>query len=344
MRKSNQNTDSQLNMGKFNFLQKYANQDTLHFLWTNYRLAVVAGIGLFAALIFTLIMGRETRPAFNQLALPPSSPYEHNISGTGFVEANTQNISVGAFTTGIISEVYVTEGDVVEEGEPLFLLDDRTAIGEVNLREREVEAAQANLDVAKVANEEAKDLLARGSGLKAGYSISTEGLLRREFAVQKTTAQIVLYESQLQQAKAQLDLANISLEKLMIRAPVEGLIMKVAVRPGEFTAQHPNSPPPILMGNHRPLYLRVQIDENDAWRLSHEAKAHAYLKSNQRISFPLKFVRVEPYAAPKKMLGGDSTELIDTRILDCLYEIEGDTSSIFIGQQLDVFIEASEGP
>ena len=51
--------------------------------------------------------------------------------------------------------------------------------------------------------------------------------------MQKLTAQVKLQESELEQAKAQLDLAIIALDKLTVGAPVEGLIMKVGVRAGE---------------------------------------------------------------------------------------------------------------
>ena len=58
------------------------------------------------------------------------------------------------------------------------------------------------------------------------------------------------------------------------------------------------------MGNHIPLYLRVQIDENDGWRFLNGSKAYAYLKSNKDISFPLKFIHIEPYAQQKKTAWG----------------------------------------
>ena len=46
----------------------------------------------------------------------------------------------------------------------------------------------------------------------------------------------------------------------------------------------------------------------------------------------------------KKQLGGESSELVDTRIIECVYEIEGRPKNIYIGQQMDVFIEADAGP
>jgi hypothetical protein len=54
----------------------------------------------------------------------------------------------------------------------------------------------------------------------------------------------------------------------------------------------------------------------------------------------LKFVRVEPYVIPKKSLTGDSTERVDTRVLQVLYSFNRGALPVYVGQQMDVFIEA----
>ena len=59
--------------------------------------------------------------------------------------------------------------------------------------------------------------------------------------------------------------------------------------------------------------------------------------------FPLKFVRIEPYVVPKKSLTGDNTERVDTRVLQVIYAIDTTGKRLFVGQQLDVFIDASVG-
>jgi hypothetical protein len=56
---------------------------------------------------------------------------------------------------------------------------------------------------------------------------------------------------------------------------------------------------------------------------------------------PLQFVRFEPYVVPKKSLTGDSTERVDTRVLQVLYSFNRDTLPLYVGQQMDVFIAAT---
>ena len=57
----------------------------------------------------------------------------------------------------------------------------------------------------------------------------------------------------------------------------------------------------------------------------------------------MEFVRFEPLVVPKKSLTGDATERVDTRVLQVIYRMVGAMPErLFIGQQMDVFVEATE--
>ena len=51
-------------------------------------------------------------------------------------------------------------------------------------------------------------------------------------------------------------------------------------------------------------------------------------------------MRIELYVVPKKSLTGDNTERVDTRVLQVIYAIDTLGRRLFVGQQLDVFIDA----
>jgi hypothetical protein len=91
----------------------------------------------------------------------------------------------------------------------------------------------------------------------------------------------------------------------------------------------------------KPLNLRVDVDEHEAWRVSPEAKAVANVRGNANLKALLCFVRFEPFVVPKKSLTGDSSERVDTRVLQVIYRVENDTLPLFVGQQMEVFIEAA---
>ena len=92
-------------------------------------------------------------------------------------------------------------------------------------------------------------------------------------------------------------------------------------------------------GSVTPLHVRVDVDEHDAWRVRGGAPAAASPRGNGSIRIPLEFVRFEPYVIPKKSLTGDSTERVDTRVLQIIYRVKEQSAPLYVGQQVDVYIE-----
>jgi multidrug resistance efflux pump len=147
-------------------------------------------------------------------------------------------------------------------------------------------------------------------------------------------------QSAVDRAKAQVEQVETDLDRLTTRALVDGEVLQVNVRPGEFVGAPPDQAL-IVLGNVQQLHVRVDIDEYDIPRFIPDAPARATLKGQPKVSFPLKFVRVEPYVIPKKSLTGDNTERVDVRVLQVIYAIDTQGKRLFVGQQLDVFIDAS---
>ncbi|NDC39192.1 MAG: hypothetical protein EBZ48_14290 [Proteobacteria bacterium] len=99
----------------------------------------------------------------------------------------------------------------------------------------------------------------------------------------------------------------------------------------------------MVIGDLSAMHVRVDIDENDAWRISAGAPATASLRGNPEVSVPLEFVRFEPFVIPKRSLTGESSERVDTRVLQVIYRMKERNPTFFVGQLMDVFIEAKGG-
>ena len=87
--------------------------------------------------------------------------------------------------------------------------------------------------------------------------------------------------------------------------------------------------------------MRVDVDERDIPRFRPGGSAKAYPRGGSDQEVRLNFVRTEPYVIPKKPLTGENTELVDTRVLQVIYAIEPGQPRAYVGQQLDVFIDAA---
>ena len=127
-------------------------------------------------------------------------------------------------------------------------------------------------------------------------------------------------------------------------SPAEGTILQVNLRPGEYVAAATGQSL-IVMGNTHPLYVRVNIDEEDLPRLRLEAPARAKVRGDPtQEEIKVRFVRLEPYVVPKTSLTGINTERVDTRVVQLIYAVEPGSrlvmgKKVLVGQLLDVFID-----
>jgi HlyD family secretion protein len=112
-------------------------------------------------------------------------------------------------------------------------------------------------------------------------------------------------------------------------------------RLGEYAQSGVLSTPLMLLGDDTRLHVRMDIDENDAWRFQPCASAIASARGNPEIKTPLQYVRTDPDVIPKMTLTGDTTQRTDTRVLQVIYSFDPASLPLYVGQQMDVFIEAA---
>src|SRR5215475_12784754 len=92
----------------------------------------------------------------------------------------------------------------------------------------------------------------------------------------------------------------------------------------------------------RPDNWRNPAIECPPWRIRAGSAAEAAERGDGAHKVQLEFVRFEPYVAPKKSLTGDSTERVDTRVLQVIYRFKDLGVSFRVGQQMDIFIAADQ--
>jgi HlyD family secretion protein len=286
-------------------------------------LLAVVGVGLAIAAV---MLGDRTPPGASAVVNPVVSPFATSVAGAGIVEASSENIAIGTPVSGIVTAIAVKWGDRVKSGDLLFKIDDRDLQGQLLIANAKVKEAAAGL--AKV-----KNLLDVGEGLSKGTSISVVDLANRRFDVG-------INEGIVASAKAQVDQLKIEVDRRTVRAPLAGRILQIKIHPGEYAQSGVVSPPLMLLGDDTRLHVRVDINENDAWRVRPTASAMAYVPGNPDLSVRLRFERIEPFAVPKVSLTGESTERTDTRVLQVIYSFERGELPIYIGQRMNVYIDA----
>ncbi|HYT60888.1 MAG TPA: HlyD family efflux transporter periplasmic adaptor subunit [Haliangiales bacterium] len=298
----------------------------------------------FAALTFgivSVVRSQPKREPTTPPSAPPVSPFSHTVAAVGLVETSTENIAIGTPLADVVSEVAVCANQTVRAGDPLFKLDDRHLRAELAMRQADLRVAESQVKVNTAMLEDASRQLGFFESLKDKSAISAEELTRRRSAVETAQARLDEAKAQVTAATAQIQITQTNIERSTVRAPMDGDVLQVKVHPGEFAPAGVTATPLVLLGRLKPLHVRVDVDEHEAWRVRPEATATAAVRGNTNLKTPLTFVRFEPFVVPKKSLTGDSTERVDTRVLQVIYRVEGDALPLFVGQQMDVFIEDS---
>ena len=307
---------------------------------SRYVLPALAALGVIFA-VYSVVTGQRQVPPAQPVTEPAQPQFASYVAGAGIVEASTENIAVGTFVPGVVSDVFVKVGDVVKAGAPLFKVDDRDLQAELAVRQAAVKSAEARVATESASMADVQNQLEMWKAVTDSRAVSKDELDRKRFAVDIQQAKLAQARAEAQSAEAQVKSTQIEIDRRMVKAPVDGQLLQVKVRLGEYAPAGALATPLMMIGNTQVLHVRVDVDENDAWRVrGAEAKATGYVRGNRDINTSLRFVRVEPYVVPKRSLTGDSTERVDTRVLQVLYAFDGGTLPIYVGQQMDVFIDA----
>jgi HlyD family secretion protein len=341
-----------------------------------FLLPILSAIALAFALRHVVVADQEP-PKLPPPVEPSRTPYRGPVAGAGVIEPVTENIALGSHLAGVVAEVYVNVGDAVEAGQNLFRLDDRHLKAELAVRQAMLDSARASLAKlnamprdeekpisearvreAKALLEDARDQLARAERGSRTGAVTEDEYFRRKNGFATAEAQlaraeaelrllvegawkpdVAVADAQLKMAQAQLEQTRTELGRLTVTAPVKGRILQKNIRPGEYVGVPPGQAL-IMLGDVNTLHVRMDVDENDIGRFRPDLPGRGITRGANKREVPLTFVRVEPFVVPKKSLTGMGTERVDTRVLQVIYRVETTDPSLYVGQQVDVYLDA----
>jgi|694.fasta_scaffold48199_5 HlyD family secretion protein len=299
----------------------------------------ITGVVMMTQVMQT-IHGQETKIPPPPVA-PPEKHSPDDIGATGILEAKDENVAIGVPLPGLVKKVQVKVNQVVKVGEPLLLLDDRELSASLLKQKAAVAVGEANLIVAQAQLVKVQDMLSRLKSVPDQRAISQDDLRNRSNDVGVAKAQQQAAEAQLAAARADVQQTELLIQRLTVLAPRDGTILQVNIRAGEYASPQ-NKLAALVLGDIATLHVRADVDEQNAIQVQEGSAAQISLKGDSTKKFEAKFVRVEPYVIPKVSLTGSSTERVDTRVLQIIYELERDeknsAAKLYVGMQVDVSI------
>ena len=274
---------------------------------------------------------------------PPTRPDRgQDDRRVGLVEAAARTSRSASTFPGVVTEVFVKKGEKVKAGAPLFRIDDREFKAQLAVREAELAAAKAQLhklivaprpedipparaaaEEAKARMDDAEAALARTERLFQRQMIAASDYDKDRYAYSpprrptprpRPTSSaswpgswkedIEIARAAVQLAQSQVDSIKTNLERLIVRAPMDGEVLQLNVRLGQFAALTWKEPM-IVLGDSKRLHVRVDIDENDLPYFSKRRRGGRHLKGRPQVRFPLE-VRLcralrHPQAEPDRL-------------------------------------------
>jgi RND family efflux transporter MFP subunit len=155
------------------------------------------------------------------------------LNASGYVVARRQ-ATVSAKVTGKVAEVLIEEGMEVKEGQLLARLDDTSLRPQFSLAERQLDAANKNLQEVAVRLAEAERNLKRNRQLRADKLVSEQALDATEAEYGALQARLEALRSEVKVAQGSVRVRAQDLDDLQVRAPFDGVVISKDAQPGEM--------------------------------------------------------------------------------------------------------------
>ncbi len=303
-------------------------------------LPTVAGICLVYAAV-SIAQSHPKRVLTDPPQSPPRTAFEHTIAAVGLIEPSSESIAIGSHRIGVVTKVNVIAGDKVTKDQVLFTLDTRDLTAQRKTALAQIAQATAESRTTAVLLEQAQRRLKSANSLTDLRALATEERDDRASECARLEAQLASSQAAIALAQAELETVETEITRSTVTSPIDGTVLQVRVREGEFIEGGSSNDPRLIIGRIDPLHLRADIDEFEIARLKPGAKAIASPRGDAERKYELQFVRYEPLVIPKKSLTGDSIERVDTRVLQAVFRLTSPDDRLFVGQQMDVFIESN---
>ncbi|AUG57122.1 MAG TPA: efflux RND transporter periplasmic adaptor subunit [Ruminiclostridium sp.] len=268
---------------------------------------------------------------------------------------------------GKVSEVYVSLGDEVKEGQTLFTIDDKEIklqlaqaeaavnVAKANVKRAEggalelqmtqlesaFKSAEINLNDAQKMYDDVKILYENGMAskqdldrAKSGYELAKEQFETAKSALELTESRInkeniETAQAQLKQAKASYNLAKTQLENTVVTSPADGYISSLNVNEGEITS---GAVPAATIVDISTVVVEVNIVENIVNKIKVGDEYPVYIESVKKEPFLGKVISISPNVDPM-------TQSYRTRI-----EVPNEDGAIKGGMsaKVEIAVEAKE--
>lgn len=344
--------------------------------WTRWAGVGLIAVGAASAMAMAGISSAPASAGAGTRAATASPVSGDVIAGPGRVEPASEEVDVAPELSGRLALVAVEEGDVVRAGDVLARLAsdeyeaavraaearlalaiaerDRLVNGARPEERREAQAvatqAEAALDHARLEAERHRRLFAAGVIPREQLDRAERDWRVAEGRRAETAERLAAIDSDARvderaRADAAVRLAQASvaearalLAKTVVRAPIDGVVLRRHKRTGESVSLEGPAAAVVTVADTRTLCVRVDVDERDVAALTVGQRAWVTAPAYGETRFAGRVIRVGAMLGRKTVRTDEPTEKADTKVLETLVELEPGTR-LPVGLRVDAFLE-----
>jgi RND family efflux transporter MFP subunit len=157
------------------------------------------------------------------------------LDASGYIVAR-RRATVSSKVTGKVMKVMLEEGQRVEAGQVIALLDDSNWRASLAQSKAQLQQAEANVASAQTAFDDAKPIFERSEKQKAAAVISAQSFDESHAQFDVAHNNLLVAQRGLDAARAGVDVAERNLDDTVIRAPFAGIVTEKAAQPGEMVS------------------------------------------------------------------------------------------------------------
>ena len=217
------------------------------------------------------------------------------VTATGTIQPTTQ-IDVSSEMSGVVRAVNVDNNSLIKKGDVLAELDSERFKGQLKSLQASVESAKAKLADTQATLKANELAYTRQISLQRRGLAITQDLESAQAAQQRAIAAVASAQADIQVAIANLDLKQIDIDKSQILSPVDGIVLKRAVEPGQTVASSLQAPVLFTLAEDlKRMQLEANIDEADIGTVKLGQKANFTVDAFSGRNFPARIEAVEFY-------------------------------------------------
>ncbi|ELC2884162.1 efflux RND transporter periplasmic adaptor subunit [Campylobacter coli] len=215
------------------------------------------------------------------------------IEAVGKVYAKDQ-VDVGAQVSGQIIKLYVDVGSHVKQGDLIAQIDKDKQQNDLDITKAQLESAKANLESKKVALEIASKQYQREQKLYAAKASSLENLEIQKNNYYSLKASVAELNAQVIQLEITLKNAQKDLGYTTITAPMDGVVINVAVDEGQTVNANQNTPTIVRIANLDQMEVRMEIAEADVGKIKIGTELDFSLLSDPQKTYRASIASIDP--------------------------------------------------